>query len=191
MRKINKESLVCIIKTKKRFISILLIVLLGVGFFGGIKATSPDMEDTLDKYYSDTNFMDFNIKSTWGIDEEFLSYYKDYNIEVGYSVDAIVELDTEKVAKVLSYNKYTKINDVFLVEGRLPVKNDECIVDSNSGLKIGQSIKVKDTFLKEVELKVVGLVTSPLYSSIEKGSTNLLNGSISLFIYVLEDKSSP
>ena len=49
MKKIDKESLVSIVKSKKRFISILLIVLLGVGFFAGIKATSPDMEDTMNK----------------------------------------------------------------------------------------------------------------------------------------------
>ena len=62
MKKIDNESLVSIVKSKKRFISILLIVLLGVGFFAGIKATSPDMEDTMNKYYQDTNFMDFDLK---------------------------------------------------------------------------------------------------------------------------------
>ena len=35
--------------TYKRFLSIMLIVLLGVGFFVGIKAASPDMKITLDK----------------------------------------------------------------------------------------------------------------------------------------------
>ena len=34
----------------KRFISLLLIVLLGVGFFAAIKAASPDMRATLDSY---------------------------------------------------------------------------------------------------------------------------------------------
>lgn len=42
------------IKTSyKRFISILLIALLGVGFFAGLRATSPDMVDTIDKYYKE------------------------------------------------------------------------------------------------------------------------------------------
>lgn len=189
MKKINKESLVSIVKTKKRFISILLIVLLGVGFFGGIKATSPDMEDTMNKYYEDTNFMDFNIKSTWGIEKSDLDYFKEkgYVVEAGYSIDSIVEIDTEKVAKVLSYNSSSKINDIVLLEGSLPSNIDECVLDSNSGLEIGDALKVNSSDLEEVNLKVVGLVKSPLYSSIEKGSTNLLNGTISLFIYVLED----
>ena len=37
--------------TYKRFISILLMAFLGVGFFAGVRSTSPDMVDTIDKYY--------------------------------------------------------------------------------------------------------------------------------------------
>jgi len=107
MKKIDKESLVSIVKSKKRFISILLIVLLGVGFFAGIKATSPDMEDTMNKYYQDTNFMDFDLKSTWGVSDNDISKLKDlgYNVEAAYELDSIVELDTEKAVKILSYNE--------------------------------------------------------------------------------------
>ncbi len=46
-----KDSLKEIKTSYKRFISILLMALLGVGFFAGLRATSPDMIDTLDKYY--------------------------------------------------------------------------------------------------------------------------------------------
>ena len=59
-----KDSIKEIAKSFKRFISILLIVLLGVGFFAGIKATSPDMRLTLDKYFDDKNVMDIQVIST-------------------------------------------------------------------------------------------------------------------------------
>ena len=56
------------IKTSyKRFISILLIALLGVGFFAGLRATSPDMVDTIDKYYKEQNVYDIQIMSTLGL----------------------------------------------------------------------------------------------------------------------------
>ena len=51
----------------KRFISMLLIVLLGVGFFAGIKAASPDMKETLDQYFDDQNVMDIQVMSTLGL----------------------------------------------------------------------------------------------------------------------------
>ena len=54
MKTLLKMSFASIKKSYKRFISILAIVLLGVGFFAGIKATSPDMQDTLNNYYVET-----------------------------------------------------------------------------------------------------------------------------------------
>lgn len=45
-----KDSIRQIKNTFKRFLSIVLIVFLGVGFFAGIRATSPDMKDTVDTY---------------------------------------------------------------------------------------------------------------------------------------------
>lgn len=191
MNKIDKECFVSIVKSKKRFISILLIVLLGVGFFAGIKATSPDMEDTMNKYYQDTNFMDFDLKSSWGVSDSDISKLKDlgYNVEAAYELDSIVELDTEKAVKILSYNEEKNINKIILVEGSFPKNNNECVVEyiEDSSIKIGDIIKVKNNNLIEKELKVVGFINSPIYTSIEKGSTSLLNGTISFFMYVLED----
>ena len=43
-----KDSVRQIKNTFKRFLSILLIVLLGVGFFAGMQATSPDMKEAVD-----------------------------------------------------------------------------------------------------------------------------------------------
>ena len=52
-----KDSVRQIKNTLKRFLSIVAIVLLGVGFFVGITATSPDMKDTVDKYFDDEKFI--------------------------------------------------------------------------------------------------------------------------------------
>ena len=53
-----KDSIKEIKNTYKRFLSILLMAFLGVGFFAGIKATSPDMVNTIDKFYKDQNVYD-------------------------------------------------------------------------------------------------------------------------------------
>ena len=54
-RALVKDSVKQIKNTLKRFISILMMAFLGVGFFAGIKATSPDMIDTIDRYYKEQN----------------------------------------------------------------------------------------------------------------------------------------
>ncbi len=62
-----KDSIKEIKNTYKRFLSILLMAFLGVGFFAGIKATSPDMVNTIDKFYKDQNVYDIQVISTLGL----------------------------------------------------------------------------------------------------------------------------
>lgn len=47
-----KDTFRSIWRTKARFISIILIVALGIGFFAGIKATAPDMKETAQPLFS-------------------------------------------------------------------------------------------------------------------------------------------
>ena len=46
-----KEFFRCVLKTKSRFISMLLITALGVAFYVGIRASGPDMELSADTLY--------------------------------------------------------------------------------------------------------------------------------------------
>ena len=48
----------------------LFMALLGVGFFAGLTAASPDMEDTLDKYLDETKTYDISIQAILGLTEE-------------------------------------------------------------------------------------------------------------------------
>ena len=50
-----KDSVKEIKNTYKRFLSLLLMAFLGVGFFAGIRATSTDMVNILNKYYKEQN----------------------------------------------------------------------------------------------------------------------------------------
>ena len=65
-----KESIKEIKNTYKRFISILLMAFLGVGFFAGMRATSPNMIDTIDQYYKKSQIFDIQILSTLGLTEQ-------------------------------------------------------------------------------------------------------------------------
>ena len=192
MKTLFKESVVSVKRNFKRFLSILLIVLLGVGFFAGIKATSPDMKNTIDKYYRDTNFMDFNLISTWGIKDNNLEKLKGsgYDIQGNYEFDAIVKGETEEVIKILSYDKNDKINKVVLLDGRLPSKKNECLIEQSEytkSHKIGDKITVEDDNLKEKTLDIVGIIKSPIFTSLERGTTKLLSGKINFFMYVPVD----
>lgn len=101
-----KDSLKEIKNTYKRFISITLMAFLGVGFFAGIRATSPDMVDTIDKYYDTQNVYDIQVVSTLGLtDNDIEELKKQENIEeiIGtFEKDGKVEIDdNEIITKVI------------------------------------------------------------------------------------------
>ena len=189
MKKILKETIVCMVKTSKRFISILIIVLLGVGFFAGIRAVAPDMKNTIDNYYEETNMYDILITSNYGIRDEVVETLEEkYNVETGYSFDAITTKKEDYATKIISYNKEDKINTPKLIKGKMPEKVDEVVVDNDfrSEIKIGDKITIDSNLINNKTVTVTGYVESPLYISTERDSTNLLSGTIDYYLYMNE-----
>ena len=193
----------------KRFISILLIVLLGVGFFAGLRATSPDMRKTLDIYFDDLNVMDVQVISTLGLtDDDIEAISKLENVEEvegTYQTDAAVSIgDEEVIVKLETYSK--NINKLQLVEGRLPENENECVVETgfleNTEHSIGDSIEIEvenitnddgeeEKVLKENKVTIVGSVKSPMYISTDRGSTKLGSGVINYYMYIPMENINP
>lgn len=185
-------------KTNKRFLSILLMALLGVGFFVGIRASSPDMKLTIDKYFDDSNVYDVEILSTLGLTDEDINAVKNIDgvkeVYGSFSKDVLVDFDDEEVViKILEENK--NVNAPVLVDGRLTNSKDECIVDDSmveyKNVKIGDYIEIKENLGEDEssnfevkKLKVVGTAKSPIYISRDKGTSNLGSGKIGYIVYV-------
>lgn len=194
-----------IIKGFKRFISILLIVLLGVGFFAGIKATSPDMKLTLDTYFDEKNVFDIQIISTLGLTNSDIEELEKLDIiedaEGTYQTDAVVTAGDEQfVVKMESIAN--SINNLEVTNGRLPENENECVVEDNFLLgteyKIGDTIEInvdnitnddgnEISVLKNNKVQIVGTVRSPTYISTDRGDTKLGSGIINYYIYVNEE----
>ncbi len=197
-----KDTVKEITNTFKRFISLMLIVLLGVGFFAGIRVTSPDMRNTLDKTFDQYEAMDIQVLSTLGITKKDIAALEKIEgvekIEASYSTDAVVNIgETEEVVKLMALSDY--INQAKIIEGRLPENNKECVVEPRFLLEtehqIGDSITIEveeiqnedgenQPLLKEKEVTIVGTVHSPLYISSDRGTTKLGSGKISYYMYI-------
>ena len=196
-----KDSIKQIKKTNKRFISILLMAFLGVGFFAGVRATSPDMKKTIDTFLDKNNVYDINIVSTLGLtddDIEAISKVDGVAEVYGiYSEDVFTMINEEEVV-VKAYALEDNINKVEIIEGNLPQNPDECVIESTmQSAKIGDYIDIKenleedeDPSFKNTKLKIVGIVKSPLYISRDRGTTSLGSGKISYYIYVSKENIS-
>lgn len=187
-------------KSLGRFLSITAIIALGVAFFSGVKIAPEDMKKTADKYYDDYNLMDIRIVSTLGLTEDDLKEIeKIEGIEQSlgsYTIDALAELDEQEVVlRVHQLPEEGDINNIRLIEGRLPEKPWECVMEKGKigelTLSLGSIIRLESgkeeplsDYLEYTEYEVVGLVQTPYYLSFQKGSTNIGTGQVRSFIMI-------
>lgn len=179
--------------TRRKFLSLLCMALLGVGFFAGIKATSPDMINTLDKYLDENNVYDIEINSTLGLTDDDIKELKNLNIAnnvVGSKyIDEIINIDSvDETIRVISL---TNINKVTLQEGKLPTSSSEIVVEEkfldDYHLKLGDTVKVNSKNLNNNTFKIVGIVESPIYFTAYRGTTNIGNGEWNYYFYALDE----
>ena len=192
---LHKDFFMEIKKSYSRFLSIFFIVALGVAFFSGIQASSPDMRYSGDAYFDHSELMDVKVVSTLGFSDQDLKALGEVEgvefVEGAYGTDVLCgEEGEQKVLHVESLNE--KLNKVTLESGRLPKKKGECLMDSeymaSAGYEIGDEITLREgsdsELLKVHTYKIVGSGNSPLYISFSRGNTNLGSGEVSGFLYV-------
>lgn len=199
---LRKDFIIEIKKTMGRFVSIFFIVALGVAFYSGIRASEPSMRITADQYFDDSELMDLKVMGTMGLTKADIKAIGKVSgieaVEGGYSKDVLCPVgDNEKVVHMLSMQK--NFNQVSVVEGRLPEKAGECLVDedflSYTDLKVGDTVTfhsgdgeaLTDSLVTDT-YKIVGIGNSPLYISFGRGSSTIGTGEISGFVVV--DKAS-
>lgn len=170
----------------KRFLSLICMAFLGVGFYVGIQSSSPDMLKTLYNFYDENNVYDISVISNVGLTEDdLLKLSKIKNVELAINIqekDSYLEIEENNyVVKLIEYN--SQMNNVYIKEGRLPKNNNEVSVDNalleNNNLKLGDNITIDGK-----KYSIVGNVISPLYFSAERPNSNLGSGKVDYYIYV-------
>ncbi len=200
-RALWKDFFMEIKKTLNRFLSIFLIVALGVAFFAGLRATKPDMRLTADHYYDTNHLMDLRIISTLGLTTEDVQAISDTTgvekVEPVYSTHVVSDTgNKEFVLEVVSLTN--NLNQYTLSQGRLPEQRDEILLDQhildNSDLQIGDSLEVYSGSDKELtdtlklsKYTIVGAGYTPYYLSFQRGNTDIGNGEVNGFMVTLPE----
>ncbi|MBR1692251.1 MAG: FtsX-like permease family protein [Lachnospiraceae bacterium] len=182
-----------------RYLAILAIVALGVGFFAGLRVSTSAMLQTGDAYLKEHKFFDFRLLSTLGFEQEEVDALKEseelLTAEGAVHTDVIyVGADGEE-GVLSTYSIADDVNTLSIREGRLPQKAYECVLDARmQGAAIGQEIRIsgnnhddtREMFACDT-YTVVGLADSPIYLNFERGSTSLLSGKVDGFMYLLPE----
>lgn len=203
-RALRKDLWIEIRKSRNRFVSIFLIVALGVAFFSGVRAAEPDMRMTGDVYFDNYHLMDLRVVSTLGFSEENIEAIKQVEgvaaVEPSYMADVLH--DTASSQLVLQFLADSdEMNKTSVIKGRMPEKEDECLIDESiaeeTGYQVGDVIQVHadkggdilDTFVTDT-FTITGIGANPLYISFERGSTTVGSGQVSGFVIVPKESFS-
>ena len=182
-----KNSIKKIFKSFGRLISISIIIMLGIGFFLGLKEATPGMFYTADTYYDDKKLMDYKVTSTYGLTEEDILSLKELkNVEKVIPTYSIDVLSNGKSIRLHTIEE--DVNNVEIVSGVIPNNINECLADANN-YELGETIIFDETseYLNINGCKVVGTIKSPLYIFSSYGISNVGDGKLSSFIFINKD----
>lgn len=192
-----KSTLRTIKKSLGRYIAILAIIALGVGFFAGLRVTEPTMLKTANGYINEHNLYDFRLVSTLGFTDDDVAAFKELNgIDIAkgsVSSDVIVKNKDEADAVLHAHTLLEDINGVDLLSGTKPSNDNECVVDSRFATEdlIGTTLKLSENNPEDVfnvfsykEYRIVGIVDSVEYINFQRGTTALAGGTALGFMYI-------
>ena len=167
---------------KKRivsFLSLCLVVMLGLGALLTTRYMGAGLEKKLSDYYGDRNFKNYEMVSSLGVSEKNLEKIRQVDgveaVEGVIEADATITYNGRKMnGTVLSATKEVSVPE--LLEGNLPVGKSECAIGEDAAevndLKVGDKIKISLTGLDalgdkeplfEKEFTITGLVHHPDY----------------------------
>ena len=193
---IRKNTLREIKNSLGRYMAILAIVALGVGFFAGLKVTKPVMLASVGEYVQTQKLYDYRLVSTLGFTKEDVEAFAELpDVQtVAGSISKDVLYQQGDGTSVMKAHMITDgVNICEVVDGRMPQTASECVVDSRlmDTLSIGDQIVLSeenaadtlDTFAYDA-YTITGFVVNPYYMNFERGTTSLGNGKVSGFMYI-------
>lgn len=157
MKAYNKDIFRSIKKTRKRFMAIAIIIMLGITVLTGIYATCQDMYYSADRFYDEQQLYDIQVLSTLGLTDEDVAELSNVTgisaADGSYSevVDTDID-DSIKKAEIIVISK-NGMNMPFVNEGVLPEAPGEMAVTSEyidaSGKSIGDTVEIKEIFSQD------------------------------------------
>ncbi|WP_270743011.1 FtsX-like permease family protein [Streptococcus constellatus] len=190
---LNKDIWLSFRQSKGRFLSIMFLMMLGSFALVGLKAASPDIENSSNRYLSQMKMMDLAVMSDYGVskaDQKELNTIPNAQVEYGYFTDTVIG---DSSTSVRVFSQTTNISKFKLVSGHFPSKENQVALASfyQGKYKIGDSITLNeegtnDYALKQHTFTVTGFVnSSELASTISLGNSNSGSGTLSAYAVVM------
>ncbi|MDO4670689.1 MAG: FtsX-like permease family protein [Aerococcus sp.] len=200
-----------ILHSKARFSALIGIIILGTGFFVGMRSAAPDMRMSANRYYHDYQLADIMVNANYGLsneEEQLLTAIPGLQVRSYQSMD-VEETTKHQLFKLYpNFNATDSPNQFRVISGHLPKKGNEIALDRElmTGAKNKQGYVIGDTIelatatdtsqdrpkLKNKQYIVVGFVSTPQYidRTASRGYTSLGKGTLDGFAVVMPDQFS-
>lgn len=162
-----------IVQSRKRFISILVICVLGVTMVTGLRASCFDLRNSADAFFDSQQLYDVSIQSTLGLsadDVEAVSKIDGVQQAEGtWTEDTYTDAGSSRLSVEVKALSESGINEPYLVSGELPTTSNEIAVTQNyldvSGASIGDTVTLEDNgsdaLFMRTEYTITGTVIDP------------------------------
>lgn len=168
-----KDIVRTIRKSKKRFLALVVITMLGVTVLSGIYATCQNMYHSSDQFYDRQELFDIELIAVNGFQDKDVQTLKDIKsidkVNGGYS--EIVQSEVNHSIKKVEVSMYREgdLNTPYVMEGRLPTKEDEIMVSESyleaSNKQLNDYVDMETlapyTGLKRLKYRIVAKVLDP------------------------------
>ncbi len=183
-----------------RYLAILAIVGLGVGFFAGLRACQPDMMLTGGAYLEAQKLYDFRFLSTLGFTEDDVAAFAAHEgvsaARGAVYADFLTEVEEGHEMVVKAHSLTDGVNLPKLSVGRMPEAPNECLGDAKYFLEgdLGRTLPVNPSNNEETRdllryegYTIVGLAWSPYYLNYERGTSSIGSGTVAAAVFIPED----
>lgn len=188
---LNKKLFRDILKNKSQFITIFLMVLIGVMVYVGIEAYSVGMKIAAENFYTNNNLQDLNVIGAESFNDEDIKEIKNINnvkdVERLLSVTATDDIGDKTY--FLNFIESNNIDKFYVVDGiGFDVNKKGAWIDEfyakKNNLKVGDIVKIKyDSIILDEE--IIGLINVPDHIYDIKDSSQLIpNREASGFVYL-------
>lgn len=183
-----KKDILRVIKSNSiRFITLVLIITIGICFVTGVGGISDKVKNSINDYYKESNVADIIIKSKniSGINSNDINQLSNYSNIDSYSTLTLVDIENTKTRYYI-YDFNSSTNKISLLDGRLPNSYNEIVVErSNSNsinYKIGDSVSIYNN-----DYTIVGIVSNPLILSKTGELAQISNDYLDTIVYFSTD----
>lgn len=162
-----------IVQSRKRFISILVICVLGVTMVTGLRASCFDLRNSADAFFDSQQLYDVSIQSTLGLSAEDVEAVSKIDgvqqAEGTWTEDTYTDAGSSRLSVEVKALSESSINEPYLISGELPTASNEIAVTQNyldvSGASIGDTVTLEDNgsdaLFMRTEYTITGTVIDP------------------------------